>query len=155
TPASKPQPQPQQPATTPSQPPRDAQASYEPRSEPGEGQKFLSRMTGDWDVVKTFYPRNGEPAVSKGTCRQTMMHGGRFLDSDFVFHDANGDTTGTGVIGFDPQTGKFTSFWVDSRSTRFSVRQSEGPFDGSQIQLFSQNVGEPGPNARRSRTVST
>jgi hypothetical protein len=112
-------------------------------------------MAGDWDVVKTFYPRNGEPVVSKGTCRQTMIHGGRFLQSDFVFHDANGDTTGTGVIGFDAQNGKFTSFWMDSRSTRFSVRQSEGPFDGNQILLFSQSVGEPGPNARRSRTVST
>lgn len=133
---------------------RDPQAGYEPRSEPGEGQKYLSRMEGSWTVVKTFYPRSGDPAVTKGTCEQKMIQGGRFLESDFVFQDAAGPTTGMGVIGFDAQTGKFTSFWVDSRSTRFSVRQSEAGFDGKQILLWSQNVGEPGPNARRSRTVS-
>ena len=135
--------------------PRDPQQSYEPRSEPGEGQKYLARMEGDWDVVKTFYPRTGDPAVTQGTCKQRMIHGGRFLESDFIFHDKNGDSDGMGIIGFDPQAGQFTSFWTDSRSTRISIRQSETPFDGSQILLWSKTIGDPGPNARKSRTVST
>jgi hypothetical protein len=147
------------PATPAAQPPaaHDAQSTLEPRSEPGEGQKLLARMAGKWDVVKTFYPRGGgQPAVSRGECTQHMIHGGRFLQSDFVFHEGGntGDTTGTGVIGFDPQTGKFTSFWSDSRSTRFSIRQSESTFDGQTIILFARNLGDPGPSARRSRTVS-
>jgi hypothetical protein len=133
----------------------DAHASYEPRSGPGEGQKLLSQMAGDWKVVRTFYPRGGgQPTITQGECKQTMIHDGRFLKSDFVFHEPNGDTTGTGMIGFDPETGRFTSFWVDSRSTRFSVRASEDQFDGTQIILYSQTVGEPGKNARRSRTIS-
>lgn len=133
---------------------RDPQQSYEPRSEPGEGQKYLARMEGDWDVVKTFYPRSGDPAVSQGTCNQHMIHAGRFLESDFIFHDKAGDTDGMGIIGFDPQAGNFTSFWTDSRSTRISIRQSEDPFDGTQIVLLSKAIGDPGPNARKSRTVS-
>jgi hypothetical protein len=135
----------------------DPQNAYEPRSEPGDGQKFLARMEGEWDVVKTFYPREGKPAVTRGRCTQHMIHGGRFLQSDFVFQDSGGDTTGMGIIGFDPQTRKFTSFWTDSRSTRISVRQSEPDFDGHAIVLFGQSLGNPPPSeaARRSRTTST
>src|SRR5262245_2466723 len=58
---------------------KDPQAKFEPRSDPGAGQKFLERFVGDWDVVKTFYPRSGEPVRTKGECRQTMIHDGRFL----------------------------------------------------------------------------
>ena len=87
---------------------RDPQAAYEPRSGPGEGQKFLTKLAGEWDVVKTFHPRSGEPSVSKGRCRQKMIHGGRFLQSDFTFEGAAGQTTGMGIIGFD--SGKFASF---------------------------------------------
>ena len=45
---------------------KDPQSSYEPRSKPGAGQKFLEKFVGDWDVVKTFFPMNGKPIVSKG-----------------------------------------------------------------------------------------
>lgn len=135
--------------------PKDPQSGYEPRSEPGEGQKFLARMAGKWDVVKTFYPRGGgDPAVTKGTCAQKMIHAGKFLESDFVFQEKTGDSTGMGIIGFDAQTGKFTSFWTDARSTRVSVRQSEQGFDGQQIVLFSQTVGEATRSDRKSRTVT-
>src|SRR5262245_1092325 len=99
------------------QKPPDAQSSYEPRSAPGAGQKFLERLAGDWDVVKTFYPRSGEPARSTGTCKQTMIHEGRFLESQFTFDGASGKTVGLGLIGFEPETGVFTSVWTDPRST--------------------------------------
>ena len=47
----------------------------------------------------------------------------------------------------------FTSFWIDSRSTRISVRQSRDPFDGAQIVLYSTPLGE-GTDARSSRTTT-
>ncbi len=143
------------PAEQPGAKPREAQAAYEPRSEPGDGQQYLQKMVGEWDVVKTFFPRDGgAPGVTKGTCTQRMIHGGRFLESDFVFNDANGQSTGTGMIGYEPQTRLFTSFWIDSRSTRFSVRHSEEAFDGTKITLVGASIGPPAANARRSRTVS-
>ena len=132
----------------------DPQSALEPRSEPGEGQKLLEKMAGDWKVVKKFYPRTGEPSVVNGECKQRMTQAGRFLVSDFIFHDPGGDSTGTGTIGFDSATGQFTSFWVDSRSTRISLRQSKGTFNGNEIVLFSKPLAEEGPGARESRTVS-
>lgn len=134
---------------------KDPQSTVEPRSKPGVGQQFLARMVGDWDVTKTFYPRNGgDPAVTKGQCHQHMIHGGRFLESDFTFGQGDGRTTGTGIIGFEPDKGVFTSVWADSRATGISLRQSKDKFNGEEISLQSQALPAAGPNPRQSRTVT-
>lgn len=134
---------------------KDPQQSVEPKSGPGEGQKHLAKFVGEWTVEKKFYPRGGgEPSVTKGTCKQEMIHGGRFLKSEFTFEGPNGTTTGTGVIGFEPDTGKFTSSWIDSRQTRMSFRKSPEKFAGEKIDLVGVALaGEP--EARKSRTTTT
>ena len=131
---------------------KDPQSAFEPKSKPGAGQKFLERFVGEFDVAKAFHPRQGEPFRQKGTCTQTMIHDGRFLKSDFTFTTNSGKSTGTGLIGFEPETGKFTSVWIDSRQTRMSLRQSEDKFDGQQIVLFGKELG--GKEGRRSKTVT-
>ena len=132
----------------------DPQSNFEPRSAPGAGQKLLETFAGDWDVVKTFHPRTGAPVRTEGRCRQTMIHDGRFLQADFVFGEGNRRSTGLGIIGFEPETGTFTSFWTDSRQTRMSVRQSQEPFDGVRIVLFSRSLEGTGKESRRSKTIS-
>jgi hypothetical protein len=136
------------------QPPdkKDPQSAFEPKSKPGAGQKFLERLVGDWDVAKSFHPKTGEPFKQKGECKQTMIHGGRFLQSEFTFVTDAGQSTGTGLIGWEPETGKFTSVWIDSRQTRMSFRQGEDNFDGEQIVLFGKELG--GKEGRRSKTVT-
>src|SRR5262245_51655184 len=72
---------------------KDPQLTFEPRSGPGEGQKFLQKFVGDWNVQKAFYPRGGgEPSRATGECKQTMIHDGRFLQSDFVFGSGSART---------------------------------------------------------------
>jgi hypothetical protein len=133
---------------------KDAQSEYEPRSKPGEGQKFLQKFVGDWDVVKTFYPRSGEPVRQEGECRQRMMHEGRFLQSEFTFRRGDDKITGTGLIGFDSASGVFTSVWIDSRSTRMSFRQGQEKFDGRQIVLYGSSLGNERKASLVSRTVT-
>lgn len=132
----------------------DPQAAIEPRSGPGIGHEHLKKFAGDWDVEKRLYLRGGEPIRSHGVCRQEMIHDGRFLRSEFVFERNGVRTTGTGVIGFDAATAKFTSFWTDSRSTGMSVRQSNAPFDGKRIALSGKGIGGE-PAGRPSRTETT
>jgi hypothetical protein len=133
---------------------KDPQSSYEPRSAPGVGQKFFEKFAGDWEVEKAFHPRGGgEPARSKGECKQEMIHDGRFLRSEFVFGSGAAKTTGTGLIGFEPVTGKFTSVWTDSRQTRMSFRQGRDKFDGEQIVLYGQSLGGE-KDGRQSKTVT-
>lgn len=129
------------------------QAQFEPHSAPGAVSPLLVRMVGDWDVAKTVWPRDGgEAATTSGTCRQFLVQGDHFLQCDFRFGEGSAATTGTGVIGYDAASHRFTSTWFDSRSTRMSVRQGPGEPDAASIQLEGQALGDPA--ARRSRTES-
>jgi hypothetical protein len=135
--------------------PQDVQARYEPPEGPGAGQAFLKGFEGEWTVERNFYPPSGgSPSRATGECSQKMVQEGRFLQSDFVFRQNGKTTTGTGITGFDPRTGFFTTFWFDSRSTRFSIRQSREPFDGRQIVLYSVSLEGSHGLAHSSRTVS-
>ena len=82
-----------------------------------------------------------------------MIHMGHFLQSDFVFVEGEDTSTGKGLIGFEPESGRFTSIWTDSRQTRMSVRQSSEKFDGRSIVLYSKSL--EAEELRRSRTVTT
>jgi hypothetical protein len=132
---------------------KDPQSTVEPKSKPGAGQQFLAKFVGEWTVVKKFYPQKGKPAEQEGTCRQTMIHDGRFLQSEFTFKQGEGQTAGLGLIGFEPETGLFTSVWTDSRQTKMSLRQSKDKFDGTEIVLWSKSLAEGGKE-RVSRTVT-
>jgi hypothetical protein len=139
----------------PAAPPKDPQTRYEPPSGPGAGQAFLKAFEGEWTVERRFYPPAGGPmSRATGECTQKMVQDGRFLQSEFTFHQDGKTTTGTGVSGFDPETGLFTTFWYDSRSTRFSIRQSRDPFDGKQIVLYSASIAASHGQEHQSRTVS-
>lgn len=140
---------------TPAAAPKDVQARYEPPAGPGAGQAFLKKFEGEWTVERNFYPPSGgSPSRATGECTQKMVQDGRFLESGFTFHQDGKTTTGTGISGFDPQTGLFTTFWYDSRSTRFSIRQSREPFDGKEIVLYSVSLGATHGDEHASRTVS-
>src|SRR5262249_27980801 len=116
-------------------------------------QKFLEKFVGDFDVVKTISVQTGKSVESKGECKQTMTHEGRFLLSEFTFQQAAVKSTGTGMIGFEPETGLFTSVWVDSRQTKMSLRKSKARFNGEEIVLFRKSLKE-GDKERLSRTVT-
>jgi hypothetical protein len=110
---------------------------YEPTNAPGAGQKLLAQFAGNWDLIKTFFPMNGKPIVTRGECKQYMIQDGRFLESDFTFVDSAGTkSTGTGISGFDSRTNRFTTVWYDSRQTTMSIRHSDGTFDGKTICLM-------------------
>lgn len=124
-------------------------SQYEPPNAPGAGQALLAQFAGDWDMVQTFFPRSGQPIVTKGTCRQRMIHDGKFLESDFTFFSADGTkSTGTGISGFDSRSNRFTTVWFDSRRTTMSIRQSDGTFDGKNIVLWSTSLDPDDPGRK-------
>ena len=122
---------------------------YEPPNAAGAGQKLLAQFAGDWDVMKTFFPMNGTPIVTKGTCKQYMIQDGKFLESDFTFFNTDGSkSTGTGISGFDSKTDRFTTVWYDSRQTTMSIRQSDGTFDGKNIVLWATPLDPDRPGRK-------
>src|SRR5262249_11743978 len=62
------------------------------------------------------------------------------------------EMTGLGIVGFEPESGHFTSVWIDSRQTKMSLRQSKDKFDGELIRLHSKSVGGEDKDARVSVT---
>jgi len=128
---------------------QQTQNQYEPPNAPGAGQKLLAQFAGDWDLVKTFFPMNGKPIVTKGTCKQYMIEDGKFLQSDFTFFDSEGSkSTGTGISGFDSKTNRFITVWYDSRQTTISIRQSDGTFDGKNIVLWATPLDPDRPGRK-------
>jgi hypothetical protein len=122
---------------------------YEPANGPGAGQKLLSQFVGEWSVVNTFYPAQGKPRVTKGTCKQFMVKDGKFLESDFTFFNPDGTkTSGTGISGFDSKSNRFTTVWFDSRRTEMSIRQSDGTFDGKNIVLWATPLDNDNPGRK-------
>jgi hypothetical protein len=122
---------------------------YESPNAPGAGQKLLAQFAGDWDVVQTFFPKDGKPLVTKGTCTQSMVQDGKFLVSNFTFFAANGaKSTGTGISGFDSKANRFTTVWYDSRQTTMSIRQSDGTFDGENIVLWATSLDTEHPGRK-------
>ena len=122
---------------------------YEPPAAAGAGQKLLERYVGDWDMTKSFFPATGKPTITKGTVKQFMVQGGKFLESDFTFFDPDGSkSTGVGIVGFDAKTNRFTSFWYDSTKTSFSIRQSDGTFDGENIVLVATALDPDRPGRK-------
>ena len=125
------------------------QNQYEPANAPGAGQKLLAQFAGDWEVVKTFFSRDGKQIVTKGSCKQYMVQDGKFLQSDFTFINPDGTkSTGTGISGFDSKTNRFTTVWFDSRQTTMSIRQSDGTFDGKNIVLWATPLDPDHPGRK-------
>src|ERR1700685_1557720 len=122
---------------------------YEPPNASGAGQKLLAQFVGDWDVVKTFFPMDGKPIITKGTCKQYMIQDGKFLQADFPFFNSDGTKgTGTGISGFDTKTTRFTTVWYDSRQTTMSIRQSDGTLDGMTIFLRASTLDPDRPGRK-------
>ena len=128
---------------------QQTQNQYEPANAAGAGQKLLAQFVGEWYVLKTFFPLNGKPIVTSGTCKQYMVQDGKFLQSDFTFINPDGTrSTGTGISGFDPKTNRFTTVWYDSRQTTMSIRQSDGTFDGKNIILWATSLDPDHPGRK-------
>ena len=128
---------------------QQTQKQYEPPNPAGAGQTLLAQFTGAWDVVKSFFPSNGNQIVTEGTCKQYMIQDGKFLQSDFTFFNPDRTrSTGTGISGFDSKTHRFTTVWFDSRQTTMSIRQSDGTFDGKNIVLWSTPLDPERPGRK-------
>ncbi len=132
---------------------KDPQSAYEPRTKPGAGQAFLAKFVGDWTVAKTYFPRTGDPVKTPGACTHTLILDGKFLRSDFSFQLGDAKISGMGLIGYEEETGFFTSNWTDSRKTVMSLRQSQEKFNGEEIVMYSKSLAE-GKESRKSRTVT-
>ena len=148
-PEPKPGPAPASPA------PRDAQAKYEPPSGPGAGQQFLKTFEGEWTGRAQLQSAQRRPS-EQGDRRVHAEDGAGRPVPRVRLHIPPGrqDHDWQRHQRLRRADRLFTTFWYDSRSTRFSIRQSREPFDGKQIVLHSASLTASHGQERQSRTVS-
>ena len=94
-------------------------------AQPGEHHKMLAMLEGTWKTQGTFWMVPGAPPTkSDGISKNTMIMGGRFLQSELKADFMGTPFTGLGIDGYDNASQKHIGTWMDSMGTM--IMSSEG-----------------------------
>lgn len=101
------------------------------RTMPGPQHAALAKMAGTWDAkVKAWMTPDQPPMESTGTCEETMIMGGRYLQQTFHGDMMGQSFDGMGYTGFDNVTQKYIGFWMDNMSTGWMSSTGTASADG-------------------------
>jgi hypothetical protein len=144
-------PKPSAPAAGPSQAEMEA---MQKAMTPGEPQKRLARMAGDWTFTNTMWMAPGQPpTTSTGT-----MHGEILMDGRYVEHTWKGDMMGMpfhgrGTEGYDNIGKQYVSSWVDNMGT--GIMYSTGSCDAAgSVCNYTADMWDP-MSGKKTTTRST
>ncbi|RAI99702.1 uncharacterized protein DUF1579 [Chitinophaga skermanii] len=108
---------------------------------PGAPHKKLAEMTGNWSTHMTAWHAPGtDPMKSEGTCTNSMLYGGRFLETAFKGDFMGEPFEGRGYMAYDNARKLFISTWFDNMGT--GIMTLQGKFDptGNTIVLAGEMV---------------
>jgi hypothetical protein len=98
------------------------------RSIPASQSALLKRDVGVWDAtIQILGEPDGAMDVYNGTETNTLVPGGRWLETDFKSRIGGEDFEGHALFGYDPDKRKYVRIWVDSSQAFFWP--SEGDYD--------------------------
>lgn len=118
-------------------------------SAPGPEHKVLASMVGEWDTeARCFMAGPDTPAtVTKGTCKSTMILGGRYLQEEFQGDMMGRKYVGKGLTGYDKFNRKYVNIWIDDMGT--GIFMSEGTSDASgKVLTFNGKMDDPATGAK-------
>jgi hypothetical protein len=96
----------------------DAMKAMEKAAAPGEQQKRLARLVGDWTFTNTMWMAPGQPPVeSKGTMHGVALMGGRYVEHSWKGDMMGMPFEGRGTDGYDNVGKQYVSSWVDNMGT--------------------------------------
>lgn len=127
------------------QPGADAEtmAAYMEMAKPGPEHQRLADLAGDWkQSLKIWHEPGAEPVLMEGKVTNTMILGGRFLESRGVSGDGPMQTEGFNIIGFDRRYGHYTIILMDSWGTYY-VTASGAYDDSSRSAVMSGEAMDP------------
>jgi hypothetical protein len=108
--------------------------TYSKLATPGEPHKQFASLAGSWTTkTKSWMEPNKPPVESAGSCEQTMLLGGRFLQQECTGDMMGQQFTGLGVNGYDNHTKKYVSTWMDSMGTGIYYMEGRASADGKTI----------------------
>jgi hypothetical protein len=96
-------------------------------STPSKSHEVLNEIVGTWTVESKFWTSpDSAPEVSKGSSKNTLVFGNRFLKQEYKAKSLGQDFYGVGYLGFNNGTKKYESNWMDNMNT--SISYSTGSF---------------------------
>src|ERR1700712_4973088 len=85
---------------------------------PGEQQKKLARLAGDWTFTNTFWMAPGQPPMtSSGTMHGVLLMGGRYVEHTWTGNMMGMPFEGRGTEGYDNVGKQYVTSWVDNMGT--------------------------------------
>jgi hypothetical protein len=110
---------------------------------PGEIHQLLSKMSGDWKFETTVWMApETPPTKSKGTAKQEMILGGRYLQSSNKGEFWGMPFEGVALTGYDNAKKKFYSTWIDNMGT--GIMMTEGTWDAAKKAIhFTGTTTDP------------
>lgn len=127
---------------------------YKKVGTPGEPHKLLAKLEGSW-VTRTrgWMEPDKPPLESSGTCEQRLILDGHYLQQLYTGDMMGQPFSGINLLGFDNQSGKYESVWLDSMSTGIFYFVGPGSADGRTItQECSYDDPVKGPSVWRTVT---
>ena len=105
------------------------QQAYMNYMTPGPVHQWMAKGVGDWKVEsKMWYDENAkEPILGTGNCTNTMILGGRYLQSKHTSEIMGMPFEGVATTGYDNGKKVFISSWIDSMGT--GMYQLQGTLD--------------------------
>lgn len=110
--------------------------AYMEAGAPGEQHEQLAKLAGDWKATLRYQtPDMPEAQFSEGTCTNTLILGGRFLQSDFRGDMMGMPFQGLQLLGYNNLSGEYESLWIDEMSTHMMYATGTGNEDGSELKF--------------------
>jgi hypothetical protein len=115
----------------------------------GDNHKLLSGLVGEWTSVTKMWMAPGQPPQeSTGTASNTLIMGGRYLQSVHKSVVMGMPFEGLGTTAYDNLTGSFVSTWVDNMST--GIFYQTGSYDAaSRTFVYRGEMADPMAPAKR------
>ena len=127
---------------------------YRELGTPGAQHKLLARTAGKWKTrTRSWADQDMPPVESDGTSEQIMIFDGRYREQRETGEMMGRVFTGIAISGYNNNSGKYFTAWLDSMSTSLSLFEGTASADGMTITLGS-SFNDPirGPMTHRAVT---
>lgn len=119
----------------------EEQKAYMEYMTPGPTQQMMAKSAGTWTGTVTMWtPENATPSTSTMETTNTMILGGRYLQSTNKGTMMGQPFEGIGVTGYDNSKKVFVSSWVDNMGTGMIFMEGTWDAATNSMKLSGKNT---------------
>jgi len=131
------------PSAPPAGPSQAEMEAMQKAATPGEPQKRLARLAGDWTFTNTMWMDPSQPPMkSDGTMHGVVLMGGRYVEHTWKGDMMGMSFEGRGTDGYDNVGKEYVASWVDNMGT--GIAYSTGACDAAgKVCTYTGSMWDP------------